>query len=122
MRIQPPIQIECASTGESTHLFSGLDPGDTMTVAFCSASQEGNTALFNAQGQSFKASLPSGVQLLEGDTLTLLLTERQNGRLFFKLLTVNGKNVLPEAGRLEQSLIKLGIPPGERNYPPCTVS
>lgn len=115
MRVQPPIQIECASPGESLHPFCSLDPGDTVTVALCSASSKGATSLLKTQSESFKASLPPGVRLLKGDTLTLLLTGRRDGRLFFKLLSVNGQSVLPEASHLEQNLLRMGIPPGSRN-------
>jgi hypothetical protein len=115
LRVQPPIQIECASPGESLHPFCSLDPGDTVTVALHSASSEGTAALLKTQSESFKASLPPGVRLLKGDTLTLLLTGRRDGRLFFKLLSVNGQSVLPEASHLEQNLLRMGIPPGSRN-------
>ncbi len=113
MRIQPSAQIEIASPGGASEPFSALKTGDTVSVRL--AALEGATALLKAQDVSVRASLPPGTLLLEGDVLALVLTDRQNGRLSFKLLSVNGRYVLPEADRLEQSLLQLGISPTARN-------
>ncbi len=114
MRIQPSVQIEDAAHGKPLQPFRGLDTGNAVTVRLTALS--GLTAVLQTQdGKSAQAALSPGIRLLEGDVLTLVLEDRQNGRLSFRLLSVNGQNILPEASRLEQSLLRLGIAPTARN-------
>ena len=113
MRTSPSVHIQCPFPGNIQHPFSELKEGDRLAAQIETLS--GSTALLKTQDASVRAFLPFDVSLREGDRLTLLLQNRQNGQISFKLLSVNGQNVPPETTRLQQALLRLGISPTARN-------
>jgi hypothetical protein len=113
MRAHPSVEIQCTPQNSASDLFLNLRTGDTLTARLVSTS--GGSALLKVRETSLKAQLPPGVHLLKGDVLALSPDGCKSGRFSFKLLSVNGQSVLPEATHTEQSLLALGIPPTARN-------
>lgn len=114
MHIQPSIQVECPSCQEAYRPFVELQTGDVISVRL--AALDGLTAVLETrEGKPVQVALPPGVRLLEGDELQLALSGRQNGRIFLRLLSVNGQTVLMEPNHLKDNLTRLGIAPTARN-------